>query len=202
MSKGKLFIISGPSGSGKDTVLKQLFKIIPDVGFSISCITRPMREGERQDEKYHFISKEQFLCMIENDELLEYNEYVGNFYGTPKAPVDNCINSGTDMILEVDVNGAAKVKEKMHEALSIFIMPPSFTELRRRLSSRGTDSVEVIEKRLNAALSEISKAKDYDYVVVNDDISVAAQGIAHIILSERLKTQRQKQIIDEVLEKC
>lgn len=202
MSKGQLYILSGPSGSGKDTVLQEFFKIIPDVKFSISCVTRPMREGETQDGKYHFISREQFVSMIENDELLEYNEYVGNFYGTPKAPVNDCVSAGEDMILEIDINGAKKVKEKVPEAVSIFIMPPSFSELRRRLSSRGTDSAEVIERRLNTALREIQYAHSYDYIVVNDNVSVAAQDIAHIILSQRLKHQRQKQIIDEVLEKC
>jgi guanylate kinase len=140
--------------------------------------------------------------MIENDELVEYNEYVGNFYGTPKAPVEEAIGSGKDIILEIDVNGANVVRDKMPEAVSIFIMPPSFTELRRRLSSRGTDSEQVVEKRLNAALGEIEKAVLYDYIVVNDDILVAAQDIAHIILSNRLETKRQKQIINEVLEKC
>lgn len=202
MSSGKLFIISGPSGSGKDTVLSEVFKILPDVKFSISCVTRPMREGEIQDGKYHFISRDKFLSMIENDELVEYNEYVGNFYGTPKAPVEEAIGSGKDIILEIDVNGANVVRDKMPEAVSIFIMPPSFTELRRRLSSRGTDSEQVVEKRLNAALGEIEKAALYDYIVVNDDILVAAQDIAHIILSNRLETKRQKQIINEVLEKC
>ncbi len=202
MSKGKLFIISGPSGSGKDTVLQKLFELVPDVKFSISCVTRPMRQGETQDGKYHFISREEFVSMIENDELLEYNEYVGNFYGTPKSPVDECISSGEDMILEIDTNGACKVRDKMPDAISIFIMPPSLAELRRRLSSRGTDSEEIVEKRLNAALGEIGKAENYDYIVVNDKVADAAWDIAHIILSERLKIKTQKHIIDEVLEKC
>jgi len=202
MNKGSLFIISGPSGSGKDTVLKEVFKLLPDVAFSISTITRPMRPGEVEGEKYNFVSKEKFLSMLENDELLEFNEYVGNFYGTPRKPVEQALLNGQDMLLEVDVNGAFKVKNKMPEAVSIFIMPPSFTELKRRLSSRGTDDEAVINKRMNEALREIENAVNYDYIVVNDNILAAAQDVEHIILSSRLKTARKKEIINEVLEKC
>ncbi len=202
MNKGSLFIISGPSGSGKDTVLKEVFKLLPDVAFSISTITRPMRPGEVEGEKYNFVSKEKFLSMLDNDELLEFNEYVGNFYGTPRKPVEQTLLNGQDMLLEVDVNGAFKVKNKMPEAVSIFIMPPSFTELKRRLSSRGTDDEAVINKRMNEALREIENAVNYDYIVVNDNILAAAQDVEHIILSSRLKTARKKEIINEVLEKC
>lgn len=202
MNKGSLFIISGPSGSGKDTVLKEVFKLLPDVAFSISTITRPMRVGEIEGEKYNFVTKEKFLSMLENDELLEFNEYVGNFYGTPRKPVEQALLKGQDMLLEVDVNGAFKVKEKMKDAVSIFIMPPSFAELKRRLSSRGTDDEAVINKRMNEALREIENAVNYDYIVVNDDILAAAQDVEHIILSSRLKTARKKEIINEVLEKC
>lgn len=202
MNKGSLFIISGPSGSGKDTVLKEVFKLLPDVAFSVSTITRPMRVGEVEGEKYNFVSKEKFLSMLENDELLEFNEYVGNFYGTPRKPVEQALLNGQDMLLEVDVNGAFKVKEKMKDAVSIFIMPPSFTELKRRLSSRGTDDEAVINKRMLEALREIENAVNYDYIVVNDNILAAAQDVEHIILSSRLKTARKKEIINEVLEKC
>lgn len=202
MNKGSLFIISGPSGSGKDTVLKEVFRLLPNVAFSISTITRPMRPGETEGEKYNFVSKEKFLSMLENDELLEFNEYIGNFYGTPRKPVDKALAEGRDMILEVDVNGAFKVKEKMKDAVSIFIMPPSFTELKRRLSSRGTDDEAVINKRMNEALREIENAVNYDYIVVNDNILAAARDVEHIILSSRLRTARKKEIINEVLEKC
>ncbi len=202
MNRGSLFIISGPSGSGKDTVLKEVLKLVDNVEFSISSITRPMRPGEIEGEKYNFISRERFEEMLENDELLEFNEYIGNYYGTPRKPVEKTLEKGKDMIIEVDVNGAFKVKSKMDEAISIFIMPPSFAELNRRLNSRGTDAKEVIEKRMNEALGEIKNAEKYDYIVVNDNVSVAAQDVAHIILSSRLKTARKKEIINEVLEKC
>ena len=202
MNKGGVYIISGPSGSGKDTLLCALFEKCPELMFSISSITRDMREGEVQGGKYNFISKAQFEEMIVEDMLLEYNVYVGNYYGTPKAPVIEAIESGKDIIIEVDVNGAAKIREKLPEVKSIFIMPPSFEELERRLSGRGTETAEVISKRMESALGEIKRATEYDYIVVNDDLSQAVDDIISIISSSRLVLERQKTIIDEVLKKC
>lgn len=202
MNKGGVFIVSGPSGSGKDTLLSVLFKKRPEIGFSISSITRDMRTGEKQGEKYNFISRSEFEAMIKNDELLEYNVYVGNYYGTPKAPVVKAVNEGRDFIIEVDVNGAEQIRKKMPEAVSIFIMPPSYSELERRLTGRGTDSKEVIAERMQSSLKEIARSTEYDYIVVNDDIDTAVNDIISIISSEGLKLERQKHIIDEVLEKC
>lgn len=202
MSKGGVFIISGPSGSGKDTLLAELFKKRPDIKFSISSITREMRVGEKEGEKYNFISREKFEKMIEEDAFLEYNVYVGNYYGTPKAPVIEATQNGFDFIIEVDVNGAEQIRNKMPEAKSIFIMPPSFEELERRLSGRGTESQEVIAKRMQSSLSEIQRATEYDYIVVNDEISTAVDDIISIISSNSLLLGRQKYIIDEVLKKC
>lgn len=202
MNKGGVFIISGPSGSGKDTVLAELFRNRPDLLFSISSVTRPMRSGEREGEKYNFISREKFEYMIDNDMLLEHNVFVNNYYGTPREPVERAIAEGKDIIIEVDVNGAAQIRQKLHEAVSIFIMPPSFEELKRRLRGRGTESEELIEKRLNSALGEIKRATEYDYIIVNDNITAAADDILSVILSSSFKTDRQKNIIDEVLSKC
>ena len=202
MNKGGVFIVSGPSGSGKDTLLSVLFKKRPEIGFSISSITRDMRTGEKQGEKYNFISRSEFEAMIKNDELLEYNIYVGNYYGTPKAPVVKAVNEGRDFIIEVDVNGAEQIRKKMPEAVSIFIMPPSYSELERRLTGRGTDSKEVIAERMQSSLKEIARSTEYDYIVVNDDIDTAVNDIISIISSEGLKLEKQKHIIDEVLEKC
>lgn len=202
MNKGGVFIISGPSGSGKDTVMTELFKKMPELLFSISSITRAMRVGEREGEKYNFITRERFEDMLKNDRLLEHNEFVGNYYGTPREPVERAVANGQDMVIEVDVNGAAQIREKMPEAVSIFIMPPSFAELKRRLSGRGTESEELIQKRLTSALGEIKRAVEYDYIVVNEDITAAADDIMSVILSSRLKTDRQTKIIDEVLSEC
>ncbi len=201
MNKGRLFIISGPSGSGKDTVLQELFKKCPDLLFSISSVTRPMRQGETEGEKYNFISREQFESMIANDELLEHNQFVGNYYGTPKAPVEAAINSGKDIIVEIDVNGAAQIRSKIKDAISVFIMPPSLEILKARLSRRGTETADVIEKRIAVALGEISRATEYDYIVVNDDLIEAVDDFAAIITADRLKIERQSALVDFVLNK-
>lgn len=202
MSKGKLFIFSGPSGSGKDTILQGALKQHPEIKLSISSITRPMREGEVEGEKYHFISREEFEDLLANDMLLEHNVFVGNYYGTPKAPVEKCLAKGDDMILEIDVNGAMQVKRKMPEAVSIFVMPPSLEVLKKRLSGRGTESKEVVEKRLTEALREIECANNYDYIIVNDKIEEAIDDLLTVILCERLRLERNKNLINEVLEKC
>lgn len=201
MNKGRLFIISGPSGSGKDTILAEIFKLYPDIKFSISSITRPMRSGEKPGEKYNFILKDDFEKMIKCDELLEYNVFLDNYYGTPKAPVINAINNGDDIIVEVDVNGAAQIREKMPECTSIFILPPSLDVLKCRLCGRGTESNEKIEKRLECAIGEIKRATEYDYVVVNDDINTAVQKLLGIIRTDRYKTDRNLTLINEIINK-
>lgn len=201
MRKGRVYIISGPSGSGKDTVMKKIFEKLPEIAFSISSITRPMRPGEVEGEKYNFISRERFLEMIANDELLEHNIFVGNYYGTPKAPVVDCIEKGQDILIEVDVNGAVQIREKMPEVVSIFIMPPSLEVLKNRLTGRGTDSAEVIEKRLNEALREIAGAVDYDYIVVNDDLDTAVNDFVSIVSVDKFKTDRNIQLINNILNK-
>ena len=202
MSKGTVLIVSGPSGSGKDTILKEVFKEIPEIKFSISSITRNMRDGEVEGEKYNFVSVEKFLDMIKNDDLLEYNKYLDNYYGTPRKPVEEVLNNGGEIIIEVDVNGAASIREKLPEAVSVFIMPPSFNVLKNRLSGRGTESEELVNKRLNEALNEISRASEYDYVVVNDALSEAVSDLVAIIKSERYRINKKLNIINEVLSKC
>lgn len=201
MIKGRLFIIAGPSGSGKDSVMKKVFERLPDLAFSISSITRAMRPGEVEGEKYNFVSREHFEQMIANDELLEHNIFVGNYYGTPKAPVLECVKNGKDMLIEVDVNGAQQIRAKMPEAISIFIMPPSLEVLKSRLSGRGTDAAEVIEKRLGEALREIESAKDFDYIVVNDDLDTAADNFVTIMSVDKFKTDRNIKLINKILNK-
>lgn len=199
MNKGLLFVISGPSGSGKDTVLSEVFKVFPDLNFSISVITRPMREGETADGKYRFISRSEFEKMIENGELLEHNEFVGNYYGTPRKYVEDCLNAGKDVMIEVDVNGAEQIREKMPEAISIFVCPPSFEVLKKRLTARGTDGSKTVEKRLAASIGEIKRAKEYDYIVVNDDLSEAVDNTVSIIKSAKLKSERNTGIINGIV---
>ncbi len=199
MNKGGVFIISGPSGSGKDALLSKLFKKCPEIEFSISSVTRGMREGEKQGDKYNFISREEFENMIKEDKLLEYNLYVDNYYGTPREPVERAVAENKDIFIEVDVNGAESIRKKLPEAISIFIMPPSFKELKRRLSSRGTETDEVITLRMSAALGEIKRADEYDYIVVNDDLSAAVEDIISIIKGSKFALKRQKNIINEVL---
>ena len=201
MNKGRVFIISGPSGSGKDTLMKKVFEKAPDILFSISSITRPMRVGEVEGEKYNFISRERFEEMIANDELLEHNVFVGNYYGTPKAPVLNAVNDGKNMLIEVDVNGAYQILEKIPDAVSIFIMPPSLEILKARLTGRGTDEQSIIDKRLFEALREISCAKDYDYIVVNDDLETAANEFVSIMSVDKFKTDRNLELINKILNK-
>ena len=199
MNKGGVFVVAGPSGSGKDTLFKELFKRKPEIKFSISSITRPMRVGEVEGEKYNFITREKFLNILENDELLEYNEYIGNYYGTPKAPVIAAIEKGEDILIEVDVNGAKEICQKLPEAVTVFIMPPSYQELKRRLSGRGTETQDLIDKRMKEALNEIARATEFDYIVINDDLQTAVDDIIEVISSSRLTLKRQKNLIDGVL---
>lgn len=199
MRKGCVFILSGPSGSGKDTILKEILERRPDLFFSISSITREKRKGETDGEKYHFISREEFEEGLENHAYLEYNKYLDNYYGTPKAPVETHIAAGTDVLIEVDVNGARSIREKIPDAVSIFIMPPSLEVLKKRLSGRGTETEMQIEKRLNAALEEIRRAEEYDYIVVNDALSAAVSDTLSVLNAAKLTLPNQKFIIDEVL---
>ncbi len=201
MNKGRLFIISGPSGSGKDTILAEVFKKMPELKFSISTITRPMRKGEIEGEKYHFTTNDIFEKMLEKGELLEHNLFVGNYYGTPKAPVENAINNGDDIIVEVDVNGAAQIREKVDDSVSVFILPPSLEVLKERLTKRDTDSVEAVKKRLECALCEINRADEYDYVVVNNEIPDAVNDVISIIKSDRLRIDRNIKLINEISNK-
>lgn len=199
MRKGRLFILSGPSGCGKDTIMQLLFARHPEIKLSISSITRPMREGEVEGEKYHFISREEFEDLLQKDMFLEHNVFVGNYYGTPRQPVIDCIESGTDIILEVDVNGADIVRGKVPDAVSIFIMPPSISSLNERLHKRGTETEETIVKRITQAENEIKRADKYDYIVINDNLEKAVDDVISIITSDRLRFERNTNIINEVL---
>lgn len=196
MRKGKTFIISGPSGVGKSTVLQALLAERPDVYFSISATTRDPRPGEVDGVHYHFLDVEKFRKWIANDEFLEYAEYVGNFYGTPKKFVDTAMERGQDVILDIEVQGAIQVCSKRPETVRIFIAPPSWAELERRLTERGTDSADKIEKRLLRAKVEFQTAHTYDYFVINDSVEDAVRELEAIMIAEHCKPEERMEIIN------
>lgn len=199
MSKGILMVVSGPSGCGKGTVLAEILKS-DKIFYSVSATTRSPRPGETDGVNYYFLTKEKFEEMIAGSEMLEYASFCGNYYGTPRKPVEDMLEKGCHVILEIEVQGAMKIKEKCPDAVFIFILPPSLKELRRRLEKRGTESEEVIEKRLGEAAGEISQAYKYDYAVINGELSEAVDDLRSIIRAEELKTAEIKNNIDEVLE--
>lgn len=196
--KGILIVLSGPSGTGKGTVLKELEKINSNVKISISATTRPPREGEADGREYFFMNKQKFSSLVSNDGMLEYAQYCGNYYGTPKETVNLWLNQGFDVILEIEVQGGKQIKNLCKDSVGIFILPPSLKELSARLINRNTNNEADIKNRLNTAIKEIKCAKDYDYTVVNDEVNKCALCICKIIESEKLKTKRNS-IIDEVL---
>lgn len=200
LKKGTLFIVSGPSGCGKGTILAEIMKN-PGLYFSISATTRKKRSGEEDGVNYHFMTNDTFRELIQNDGILEYAEYCGNYYGTPKKPVEEHLNAGDDVILEIEIIGAIKVLTKCPDAVSIFLLPPSLSELEHRLRRRGTESESVLQERVAQAAKEIKQSNKYDYVVVNDTLSQAIADVKAILRAESCKTRKCQTIIEEVLKK-
>jgi len=193
--RGLLVVFSGPSGSGKGTVLKEALKMSEDLTISVSVTTRQPRTGERDGVDYIFYSKEQFESLISEDGFLEWACFCENYYGTPKAQIEALLSEGKNVVLEIEVQGAMKIRENCPDAVLIFNLPPSMEELKNRLVGRNTDAPEVIEKRLKTAVWEISQAEKYDYIIVNDEVSKAAESLLGVIESEKFTSKRNKNLL-------
>ena len=205
--RGQLIIISGPSGAGKGTIYNEILKNNKDINFSISMTTREKRPGEKEAKDYYFVTKEEFEKNIEEENFLEYAEVHGNYYGTPIKPILESLKEGKDIILDIDIQGALNVKNKMEEGIFIFIMPPTMKELRDRLVKRGTETKEKIIERFKNAYKEINEATKYNYVVINDEVENAVKKVESIIVAEKCRVDRiedfelnnQEELIHELL---
>lgn len=196
-NSGLLIVISGPSGAGKGTICKALLEKDPSIHVSVSATTRAPRMGEVHGENYYFLTMEEFKERLEQDQFLEYAKVYDNYYGTPKENVMEQLQRGKDVLLEIDTEGALKVKEKFPEGVFIFILPPRIEDLKRRIMNRGTESEEDIKKRLEAAKEEIQKIHEYNYGVINDDVERATLDVQSILSAEKLKTERNYQDLIE-----
>lgn len=196
--KGVLLVVSGPSGAGKGTICSMLREQLPDLGYSVSVTTRQPRTGEVDGVNYFFKTVDEVKEMISKDELLEYAEVYGNYYGTPRDYVMKQLEAGKDVLLEIDIQGALQVKKRFHEGVFVFIVPPSLDELSARIYKRGTDSEDVIKRRLASAASELTYAAEYDYIIVNDVAEKAADKVLTIMEAERYRVARTYFIVDKI----
>lgn len=197
MRKGLLVVVSGPSGAGKGTICQALLEKTP-LAYSVSATTRKPRAGEVDGESYYFLSVEAFEEMIEKDELLEWAKVYDNYYGTPLKKVEEKLAAGEDILLEIDTQGAMKVREKFPEGVYIFILPPSLAELERRIRGRDTETEDVLQKRLAAAIDEIEAGKCYKYVVTNDEVDGAVDSVCAILAAEKRLVTRNGELFDEI----
>ena len=199
MAKGLLISVSGPSGTGKGSVLAKLKELDPSFGTSISVTTREPREGEKDGVDYYFKSKEEFTKMVEEGEIIEYDEFVGNFYGTPTIALQEMSEEGTDVLLDLTIAGSLALKENFEQSVTIFLLAPSYEELENRLRGRGTDTDESIEARLEMARQETNYVGHFDYVVVNDSLDDAVNKIMSIITAEKCRCARNADLLEDVL---
>lgn len=195
---GLLVVLSGPSGAGKGTLCQELLRQMPDVRYSVSATTRSPRPGEVDGIHYFFREREEFQRMIQNDQLLEWAEFCGNYYGTPQFAVEQAIQAGHDVILEIEIQGALQVKKRFPQGVFIFVVPPSMDALSERIHKRGTESEEVIQKRLETAAQELGYVTEYDYVVVNDEVPAAVDKLKSILTAEKCRVKRKPFVFQEV----
>ena len=188
---GLLIVVSGPSGAGKGTLCQELLRQIHDLRYSVSMTTRLPRRGEVEGVHYYFRSREEFEAMIEEDALLEYAEFCDNYYGTPRFAVEEAIQEGQDVILEIEIQGALQIKKKFPQGVFTFIVPPSLDVLAERIHRRGTETEEVIQKRLATAIQELGYVSEYDYVVINDEVPVAVDKLKSILVAEKCRVKRK-----------
>ena len=198
--KGNLIIISSPSGGGKGTLIKEVLETVPNLGYSVSLTTRAPRFGEEEGRHYHFVSKEKFDKEIAEGGFLEYAEVHGNCYGTSLRQIEKITSEGRDIILEIDVQGAESVLAKVPEAVSIFILPPSFETLRARLIARNTEGQNDLELRLHNSYGEVMQYSWFKYVIINDEVAMAARKLASVIIAERQLRDRQNEAIQDILD--
>ncbi len=196
--KGILVVVSGFSGSGKGTLMKALVEKYHQYALSISATTRQPRPGEENGREYFFVTREAFQKMAEENALIEYAQYVENYYGTPREYVEKQLASGRDVILEIEIQGALRIKEQYPDALLLFVTPPSAEELKRRLTNRGTESAEVIEARLKRAAEEAECVEAYDYIVVNDDLEACTERLHQLIEAQHSRTSLQKEFLNRI----
>ncbi len=198
--KGILFIVSGPSGTGKGTIMDEYFKRYPNDNtfLSISMTSRKPRPTDQEGVTYYFKTREEFEYLIEHDGLAEWTEFCGNYYGTPKKPVNDMLAMGKNVVLEIEVDGGMQVKKAFENAVGIFVLPPSFEELKRRLKNRNTESEDVIETRISRAYEEIKEIDNYDYILINDNLDDSVETFRSIMTGECQRVVRNKNIIEEV----
>jgi len=196
-NEGMLVVVSGPAGVGKGTLCRALFAEWSGLEYSVSVTTRSPRPGETEGKEYYFRSREEFSQMIENNEFLEWAEFCGNFYGTPRFHVESVLNRKKTILLEIDIQGAKQVKKQFPQGVFIFIVPPSLKALSERLHGRGTETEEIIQRRLAKAVQELDNIKDYDYVVENDEINVAVEKLKSIIIAENCSVKRKSFFLKE-----
>jgi guanylate kinase len=198
-ARGRLIVVSSPSGGGKGTLIRRVLKEMPNLGYSVSYTTRRARTGEVHGQHYFFVEPETFMAMVGEGDFLEWATVHGNLYGTARSQVEHELSEGRDILLEVDVQGAASVRAQVKNAVSIFILPPSFEVLRARLTARGSERPDDLSLRLNNARTEVEHYREFDYVLINDEVERAARLLASIIYAERARRERQEYLARRVL---